>query len=137
MHLTDHTNYAFRVLMHLAIHRDRLSTVPEIASAYGISRNHLTKVVHRLALSGLIDTSRGRGGGMRLNAAPETIRLGTVARLTESDFTIVECFDDESNQCLLSPVCVLKHVLETATAAYLQELDQLTVADLVGPGAMP
>lgn len=131
MRLTDYTDYAFKVLVYLAIHRNRLATVQEIASAHDISRSHLTKVVHRLALADLLHTSRGRGGGMRLNVAPDSIRLGDVARLTESDFTVVECFDDESNQCRLSPVCVLKHMLAAATKAYLHELDQLTVADIV------
>jgi Rrf2 family nitric oxide-sensitive transcriptional repressor len=74
---------------------------------------------------------------MRLGAAPDTIRLGDVVRLTESNFTVVECFDDAQNQCRISPVCVLKHVLATATGAYLHELDQLTLADLVGPKAPP
>lgn len=131
MRLTDYTDYAFKVLMYLAIHRNRLVTVQEIASAYQISRSQLTKVVHRLGLAGLLDTSRGRGGGIRLGAAPDAIRLGDVARLTEPDFTVVECFNDASNQCRLSPVCVLKHVLGAATTAYLQELDQLTLDDIV------
>jgi Rrf2 family nitric oxide-sensitive transcriptional repressor len=137
MRLTDYTDYAFKVLMYLAIHGDRLATVQEIAAAYDISRSHLTKVVHRLALAGLLDTSRGHGGGMRLGAAPGTIRLGDVVRLTESNFTVVECFDEAQNQCRISSVCVLKHVLATATGAYLQELDQLTLADLVRPEAPP
>lgn len=131
MRLTDYTDYAFKVLMYLAIHRDGLVTAQEIASAYQISRSQLAKVVHRLGQAGLLDTSRGRGGGIRLGAAPDAIRLGDVARLTEPDFTVVECFNDASNQCRLSPACVLKHVLGDATAAYLQELDQLTLDDIV------
>ncbi|MFS0757928.1 Rrf2 family transcriptional regulator [Noviherbaspirillum sp. 1P10PC] len=131
MRLTDYTDYAFKVLMYLAIHRNRLVTVQEIASAHQIPRSQIAKVVHRLGRAGLLDTSRGRGGGMRLGVAPDAIRLGDVARLAESDFAVVECFNDASNQCRLSPVCVLKHVLAAATAAYLQQLDQLTLDDIV------
>lgn len=131
MRLTAYTDYAFKVLMYLAIHRNRLATVQEIACAHQISRSQLTKVVHELGQAGLLDTSRGRGGGIRLGAAPDAIRLGDVARLAESDFTVVECFDDASNQCRLAPACVLKHVLGAATAAYLQELDQMTLGDIV------
>ena len=131
MRLTDYTDYAFKVLMYLASHRNRLVTVQEIASAHQISRSQVAKVVHRLGLAGLLDTSRGRGGGIRLGATPDAIRLGDVARLAESDFAVVECFNDASNQCRLSPVCVLKHVLAAATAAYLQQLDQLTLDDIV------
>jgi Rrf2 family nitric oxide-sensitive transcriptional repressor len=131
MRLTDYTDYTLRTLMYLALHRDRLTTIQEIASAYDISKNHLMKVVHRLSLAGLVDTVRGRNGGLRLGKAPEKIRIGAVVRSTEPDFTVVECFDQMKDQCVLSPSCALKNVLYTATLAYLQQLDGITLADIL------
>lgn len=133
MRLTDYTDYALRVLMYLGANRDRLVTIQEVASAHGISKNHLTKVVHRLGVAQLVDTVRGRAGGIRLAADPEKLMLGTVVRLTEPDFTLVECFDEQTNCCALSPVCVLKHTLGRATRAFLDELDKVSLASVLAP----
>src|SRR5271167_3895279 len=92
MQLTRFTDYSLRVLVFLGAHPDRLCTISETAATYGISGNHLMKVVNRLALGGYIDTVRGKGGGMRLSRAPNIINLGDVVRHTEDSFHIVECF---------------------------------------------
>jgi Rrf2 family nitric oxide-sensitive transcriptional repressor len=134
MRLTDYTDYALRVLMYVGAQAGRLVTIQEIAINHGISKNHLTKVVHRLGLAGLVQTVRGRAGGVRLARDPATITVGSVVRLTEPDFIMVECFDEARNTCTLSPVCVLKHALGRATGAYLQELDRISLASVL-PGA--
>lgn len=131
MRLTDYTDYALRVLMYVGAQPGRLATVQEIAANHGISRNHLTKVVHRLGQAGLVETVRGRTGGVRLACDPATISLGSVVRLTEPDFIMVECFDDERNTCRLSPTCVLKYALGRATGAYLHELDGISLASVL------
>jgi Rrf2 family nitric oxide-sensitive transcriptional repressor len=134
MRLTDYTDYALRVLMYVGAQAGRLVTIQEIAINHGISKNHLTKVVHRLGLAGLVQTVRGRSGGVRLARDPATITVGSVVRLTEPDFIMVECFDEARNTCTLSPVCVLKHALGRATGAYLRELDSISLASVL-PGA--
>lgn len=138
MRLTDYTDYALRVLMYIGARPGRLVTIQEIADNHGISKNHLTKVVHRLGQAGLVTTMRGRTGGIRLARAPSSITLGAVVRMTEPDFTMVECFDETRNSCTLSPTCILKHALGRATSAYLQELDRMTLADVLplAPGAL-
>jgi Rrf2 family nitric oxide-sensitive transcriptional repressor len=135
MRLTSWTDYSLRVLMFCAAceQRERPPTISEIAEAHGISRSHLTKIVMTLAGMGLLETSRGRGGGLRLLKPARTIVLGEVVRQTETDFTLVECFDPESNTCRLSGLCRLKGALHGAMAAYLQVLDGITLADLVEP----
>jgi Rrf2 family nitric oxide-sensitive transcriptional repressor len=131
MRLTDYTDYALRVLMYLGAQANRLVTIQEIADVHAISRNHLTKVVHHLGLAGLVETVRGRAGGIRLARDPAAISIGSVVRLTEPDFTMVECFDEKKNSCSLSPVCVLKNTLGRATSAYLQELDRTSLASVL------
>jgi Rrf2 family nitric oxide-sensitive transcriptional repressor len=128
--LSEYTDYTLRVLMYCARHRDRLVTIGELAEQHGLSRNHLMKVVNDLARRRLLETTRGRGGGLRLRAEPETIRIGDVVRLTETDFRLVECFDPATNACTLSPGCRLKHLFDEALAAYLAALDGATLADL-------
>ncbi|MHB1085445.1 MAG: RrF2 family transcriptional regulator [Thiobacillus sp.] len=131
MRLTAYTDYALRTLMYLAAHRDRLVTISEIADVHGISKNHLMKVVHQLGLIGMVDTLRGRNGGLRLNHEPADINIGDVVRQTETDFHMAECFDPSGNQCLYSPACALKDVLHSATMAYLGILDKVTLATLM------
>jgi Rrf2 family transcriptional regulator, nitric oxide-sensitive transcriptional repressor len=131
MRLTDYTDYSLRTLMYLGLNRDRLVTIQDIADVYGISKNHLMKVVHRLGLLGLVETVRGRSGGLRLGREPDKINLGEVVRKTEPDFAMVECFDKERNDCILTPACELQGVLRQAIAAYLKVLDGVTLADLL------
>ncbi len=129
MRLTEYTDYCLRTLMYLAAHRDKLVTIQEIAEAYGISRSHLMKVAHQLGQSGVIETVRGRGGGLRLGRAPEDINIGSVVRSTEPDFAMVACFGRQ-DACAINAFCELKDVLRNATEAYLQTLGKVTLADL-------
>ena len=131
MKLTTFSDYTLRVLMFLALNRDRLATIPEIAAAYGISENHLMKVVHQLARSGAIESVRGKGGGIRLAREPEDIRLGQVVRLSEGHAPIVECLSDDARACRIAPACRLAAVLVRAFDALFATLDEYTLADLV------
>lgn len=132
MKLTSYTDYALRTLMYLAMNRDRLVTIQDIADAHRIAKNHLTKVVHQLGMLGLVETVRGRNGGLRLGREPSEIRVGDVVRSTESDFFIAECFDPEKPGCIYSASCALKGVLGRANAAFLGVLDGVTLDTLTG-----
>jgi Rrf2 family nitric oxide-sensitive transcriptional repressor len=131
MRLTLHTDYSLRVLIYLGSHPERLATITEIAQSYGISRNHLVKVVHNLATIGLIETVRGKGGGMRLGKPPESINIGEVVKKVEGSFELVECFSQSLNRCPITPVCSLKGVLEKARQSFLDVLCQYQLADLL------
>lgn len=131
MRLTLHTDHALRLLMFLAIAPDELHTIEEIAQRYNISRNHLMKIAQTLAQAGFIASLRGRGGGLRLGRAAESINLGAVVRATEDGFTLVECFDRKHNTCLISPACGLRGPLEEALQAFLAVLDRYCLDDLV------
>ena len=129
MHLTTYTDYALRVLIALAVSREKLTTIADLARAYGISEHHLMKVVHQLGRAGYIETVRGHGGGMRLKKNPVDIGLGEVVRQTEPDLALVECFRG-SRRCAIQPACTLSRVLGEALRAFLGVLDQYTLADL-------
>lgn len=132
MRLTLYTDYSLRVLIFLAAKpKGERSTVTEISESFRISKNHLTKVVHELGKAGFIETVRGRGGGIQLKVSPNLINVGNVVRQTEDDFQLVECFNRESNQCVLAPACQLKGVLQEALHAYLAVLDRYTIEDFV------
>lgn len=135
MKLTQHTDYAIRVLMFAASKRieqgeNTLSSIREIAEAYGISENHLMKVVHKLAGLGWLETIRGRNGGLRLAGDPRSIRVGDVVRAVEEDMNLVECFG-EGSTCPLTSDCRLAKVLDAARSEFLKSLDQHTLGDLL------
>ncbi|GGA98164.1 Rrf2 family transcriptional regulator [Macrococcus hajekii] len=129
MKLTLYSDYSLRVLMYLSSQTE-LTQIDEIAKFYNISKNHLTKVVHNLALDGYIQSVRGRGGGIRLNKAPEDINIGALIRKTEEHFNLVECFNPETNTCPIMGKCGLQSVLGQALFAYLNVLDQYTLKDI-------
>lgn len=139
MRLTDYTDYALRVMLFLAVRKDGLSTIQDISDAYGISKNHLMKVVQQLGERGWVDTVRGRHGGLRLNDRSLLLTIGEVVRATETDFALVGCFEREGGDtrgCVIEPQCRLKHVLRAAGAAFLAELDRHTLGELIGPPAL-
>lgn len=136
MRLTDYTDYSLRVILYLAARDEGLSTIQEISDAYGVSKNHLMKVVQQLGELGWVETVRGRNGGLRLAAASRALTVGEIIRATETDFALVGCFPDSKGErrgCVIDPQCRLKQVLEAARSAFFAELDRHTVAELVEP----
>ncbi len=132
MNITRFTDYSLRVLIYVALHKDTLVTIKEVAEKYAISKNHLMKVVQELSNKGYLIATRGKNGGIRLGREPATINIGEVVRLHEQNSTLVECFGDE-NQCVITPACQLKRILAEAMEEFFVYLDQYTLVDLISP----
>lgn len=126
MRLTRYTDYAMRVLLYLGAHPDRLCSIAAVSRAYGISQNHLMKVVNDLVNAGYLESVRGRFGGIRLARAPADINVGEVVRHTEDGFDLVDC-----GSCIVAPACGLTGALHEALAAFMAVLDGYTLADLL------
>lgn len=126
MRLTRYTDYAMRVLLYVGARPERLCSIAEISRAYGISQNHLMKVVHDLGKAGYLASARGRFGGIKLGRAAEDIIVGAVVRHTEDGFDLVDC-----GTCIIAPACGLTGALREALAAFLAVLDGYTLADLL------
>jgi Rrf2 family nitric oxide-sensitive transcriptional repressor len=131
MRLTIYTDFSLRLLTYLATHRDRVCTVKEIAEAYDISRHHLLKVANQLGNNGIVEATRGNGGGLRLAKPPHKINIGAIVRLTEPDFNLVSCFDASGGGCRIESVCILQRALHEATTAFLKVLDRYSLTDLM------
>jgi Rrf2 family nitric oxide-sensitive transcriptional repressor len=135
MRLTTYTDYALRVLMYLGLRGEKLATIQEIAEQYGISKNHLMKLVHELGRLGYVETVRGKNGGLRLGRRPDEITVGEIVRRMEPDMALVECFRNAGGPCRIVTVCVLQNVLGEALDRFLETLDGYTLADLLAPAA--
>jgi Rrf2 family nitric oxide-sensitive transcriptional repressor len=131
MQLTSFTDYALRVLIYAAARPESRCLTTDVATAFGISRHHVVKVVNELQHLGYIATTRGRGGGFALATPAHRIRIGEVVRRTEGTMTLVECFDRGTNTCPLTRACGLKGVISEAFDAFLAVLDRYSLADLI------
>ena len=129
MRLTSYTDYALRVLLYAGA-ANRTVTISNISEAYGISKEHLRKVVHALSQNGYIHTTQGRHGGITLARPPEQINIRDVVERFETT-TIVECFDPETNTCAIDGMCGLKHVLKRAQNSFMETLGQYTLGDFI------
>ena len=130
MKLTAFTDYSLRVLIFLATDTNRRVTIAEISGSFGISENHLVKVVHFLGKQGWIDTARGKGGGLRLAMPAAQVNVGKVVRDTEGLAVPAECFSEHGGDCVIDGCCRLKGVLGEAVSAFYAVLDRHTLADI-------
>ncbi|AXL53575.1 Rrf2 family transcriptional regulator [Paraburkholderia caffeinilytica] len=136
MRLTDYTDYSLRVLLYLTVRKEGLSTIQDISDAYGISKNHLMKVVQQLGELGWVETVRGRNGGLRLAEQTSALTVGEIVRATESDFALVSCFPDQQTErraCVIAAHCKLRGAFEAARNAFLAELDRHTIGEVAEP----
>ena len=133
MHLTSFTDYGLRMLMRIASAPGQPFSTAELAEEFGLSRNHLTKIVQKLARGGIVETRRGSGGGAILGKPAEEIRLGDVVRLLEEGQALVECFGPDRGACTIEGCCRLKARLRRAESRFLDDLNQSTLADIALP----
>jgi Rrf2 family iron-responsive transcriptional regulator len=131
MRLTRQTNYAIRILMYCAANEGRLSRIPEIAAAYSVSELFLFKILQPLVENDLVQTVRGRHGGVRLARDAGAITLFDVVRATEDSFAMAECFENDEVDCPLIDSCALNEALRRALGAFFEVLQSYTIADLV------
>lgn len=130
MRLTSFTDYGLRMLMRMASAPDTPFSTTDLAKELNLSRNHLSKIIQRLARAGIVETKRGGGGGSKLAKAPSELRIGSIVRLLEADHPMVECLANGANSCTLDGRCGLKGKLRAAETAFLVELDKSSLADI-------
>lgn len=129
MKLATQTDYALRTLMFLAT-RETRAHVADIANLFGISVNHVAKVVNLLAREGYITSTRGVGGGIELAGHPEDISIGAVVALVERDMHLLSCVGSDDT-CVIHSFCRLKGVLAEAERIQREYLDSVTLADVI------
>jgi len=128
MRLTKQSNYAVRALVYCAVNDPNLSRVSDIAKSYSISEMFLFKLIKPLVGSGMIETMRGRNGGIRLARPASNITLLDAVTASE-DFRLTESFIDASNA--LAAEQEFNIVLKEALENFFVVLRSYTIADLI------
>jgi Rrf2 family nitric oxide-sensitive transcriptional repressor len=128
MRLSLYTDYSLRVLLYLGAHDGKRVTMAEIAECYGISHEHLRKVIHLLGKLGYIETFRGKRGGFELKEDAAHINIGKVVEATEPRQPIIDC---SSQPCVLAPACSLQTAFRRAEQAFYDTLKTYTLGDLL------
>jgi Rrf2 family nitric oxide-sensitive transcriptional repressor len=134
MKLTHYSDLGLRLMMYLSLRDGEPVTIGEASERLDISKNHLVKVSHHLTQAGLIESTRGRNGGVRLAFPPEQITVEKVLRATEDNFDLVECMSVGENRCIITGACKLTAALEEAREAFFASLRKVSMADLVRSG---
>ncbi len=132
MRLTLQTDFAIRVLVYVAVNKEGRSTIHDLAKRYGISENHLMKVVNKLTKLGFLGAVRGRTGGLKMNPDTLDLPLGDLIKAIEIDLAMVPCFKD-SDTCVIRKACVFRTAIEEAQDAFFDSLNRYTFAHLVEP----
>ena len=132
MRLTQHTDYGLRLLMYVALKNGQRCTIREAAESFAISRNHLMKIASLLQHHGVLNATRGKGGGLQLARPANTLRLGDLVQTLEPDMALAECLG-ENNQCVVTSQCLLIGVLSDALQEFLRSLNRYTLDDICAP----
>jgi len=126
--LTSFTDYGLRALIYMAsLPEGKMTSISEVTQVYGVSRNHMVKIINQLSRAGFVTAVRGKNGGIRLGRPAQLIRVGDVVRELEP-ISLVNC---SSEFCHITPACRLKQALAQAVQSFLAELDKHTLAELV------
>jgi len=130
MRLTSFTDFGLRMLMRMSSAPSHTFSTAELADEFNLSRNHLSKIMQRLAQAGIIETRRGSGGGAKLARPATQLRLGAVIAVLEADQPLVECLGEGETLCSIDMQCRLKARLRAAERAFLTDLNNSTLADI-------
>jgi len=131
MRLSQASDFALRILMATG-QSDDPQTVDKLSTQLGLAKSHVMNIVAHLAKGGYLETTRGRGGGIRLAQRPEQIRLGDVVRLIEPDLGVVACLKPDTEAvCAFLPRCALKGAMARAAEAFLDSLNTQTLATIL------
>lgn len=131
MKISTRGRYGTRVLLDLALHGGK-EPVPlkDIARRQQISLLYLERLIAPLVAAGMIRSTRGARGGVRLARSPQEVRLSEVIGLLEGSIVAVGCVGDP-DVCPRSELCVTRDVWSELKKAMDGVLESITLQDLV------
>lgn len=131
MQLSKFTDYTFRVLIYMGTHQDELCTVERLATKLEVSEHHLKKVIHKLAKTDYLISTKGRAGGVKLGLPPEEINLGDILKITEENLYIVDCLKTQLTCGFIIKECKLKEIVNQSLEKFIEEFSKYTLQDIL------
>ncbi|HEV3263609.1 MAG TPA: Rrf2 family transcriptional regulator [Gemmataceae bacterium] len=138
MKITAQEEYGLRCLMRLArAEAGQSLTIPEIASAEGLSVAYVAKLLSVLRQGGLIDSVRGRAGGYRFAGNAAEVGLGSVLMtlgeplFADPSYCQRHAGTETDGHCVHESGCTLRGLWQTLEQWIRHTLDQITLADLL------
>ena len=126
MRLTKSTSHAIRILIDCTRAGDGLIKVASLSERLEITPQNVFKIVNLLARAGFIEAVRGRNGGAKLARPASAIRIGDVVRATEVTHVEIEDIPHTASRRGRE----VNRVLDDALEAFIEVLDQHTIADM-------
>ena len=132
MNVTSKGRYALRFMIDLAQHRDDgYISLKTISERLTLSMKYLEMIVGHLKKAELVDSTRGKEGGYKLNKEPKDYSVGEILRSIEDNLAPVACIKEGEIQCDRSGACMtipMWKELDDITNAYL---DTVSLEDLL------
>ena len=124
--------YALRVLIDLAEHSEE-ERIPlkDVAERQEISQKYIESIMTLLSKNGFVDGVHGKGGGYKLNRAPEDYKVGDILRLTEGTLAPVACHETGAELCPKKATCRTIGMWTKLDELIEGYLDSVSVADLM------
>ena len=127
--ITKKTEYAIRAVWELAQHTESLTTAGHIADLQGIPPKYLPQIIAELVQAGLVVSSRGYRGGLRLSRKPEEITLLHIVEAIQGKLDLFEC-QRGAVECQYLPGCDLKAVYSRAQNALESVFRETRLTDI-------
>jgi Rrf2 family iron-sulfur cluster assembly transcriptional regulator len=128
---SETVKYALLALDYLALNRDRLVKVEEIAEAQNIPKPFLSKIFHKLVRERVLRSYKGPNGGFTFMIQPEEITIYDVIRYLDEDYRLDycalrpgRCEEWQSSPCAVHDkwTALREHIMEYLTSTTITEL---------------
>ena len=133
MKLSTRARYGLKALIDLGLHCETEAvSIQSIASRQNISDSYLEQLMAKLKKAGLVESTRGAGGGYRLGRPAAEISVGDILRVLEGSLEAAQCsgMEDESS-CENHDICVTKYVWKRIHDSITQAVDTMMLDQLI------
>ena len=132
MIISTRGRYGLRAMFELAkTHGEGTLSIKQIAAAQGLSEQYLEQIFARLKAAGLVDSTRGAGGGYSLSAPPNQISVGRVLVALEGELSPAECVGEDATECINAGVCTTHVIWQRIYDGFNSVINSITLQDML------
>lgn len=128
--LNREVDYAVRAMVLMTRANKPTVSVAQMQEGVGVNRPFLRKILQKLHKAGLLQASKGKGGGFSAAKAPENIRLSDLIAALQGPVKLNDCFF-RKKLCRNHGTCLLRRRIGEVEARLAEEMERITLKDLV------